>query len=328
MATITGVTDRYWITAKEGFTTTTSGSVSSGATTVGLNSVSGYTNGQEVVLVIDPTDITKKQVFKGTVDTTGVQITNVVWTEGTNQTHTAGSTVVDYTTATHQAVLAKGLAVAHDTDGTLKAGAVDNTTVLADNIITTAKLQDGIVTGSKIVNNTITSSDIDWTSSTGKIWWEELGRTTLGANADTISVSSFTAKKYLMIIHRLNHTGGGINSQMTFNGDSGASYAYRVSSNGAADATQASGTFLGLLTAAESSNLKADIFVDNFQTLEKEVHATLVTTAGSGATQVPSRRVFAGKWANTSAQITTVTITNTGAGDFATGSELIVLGHD
>lgn len=109
MATsVTGVTNHF-PSAEDGFTTTTSGSVASAATTVGLNSVSGYTNGEVVVLVIDPTDASKKQVFTGIVDTSGVQITSVVWTAGTNQTHALGATVVDYETATHWSMMSKGI---------------------------------------------------------------------------------------------------------------------------------------------------------------------------------------------------------------------------
>lgn len=104
--------------AENGFTTTTAGSVSSGAGTVTLNSVAGYTNGEPVVLVIDPTDAAKKQTFTGIVDTSGVQITSVVWTAGTNQTHALGATVVDYATATHIAMISKGIKVEHAQAGT------------------------------------------------------------------------------------------------------------------------------------------------------------------------------------------------------------------
>ena len=95
--------------AENGFTTTTAGSVASGAATVTLNSVGGYTNGQPAVFVIDPTDTSKKQTFTGIIDTAGVQVTSVVWTAGTNQTHALGATVVDYATATHIAMISKGL---------------------------------------------------------------------------------------------------------------------------------------------------------------------------------------------------------------------------
>lgn len=103
--------------AENGFTTTTAGSVSSGATTVTLNSIGGYTNGMPVVLVIDPTDASKKQTFTGIVDTSGVQITSVVWTAGTNQTHALGATVVDYAAATHIAMMSKGILVDHSQSG-------------------------------------------------------------------------------------------------------------------------------------------------------------------------------------------------------------------
>ena len=117
MATVTSAT-KHFPTAKEGFTTTTSGSIAPGATSVGLTSVSGLTNGAFMVLVVDPTDTTKKQAFAGTVDTGGSQLTNVIWTEGTNTTHSAGATVVDYETATHWALYNKGLLVEHNQDGT------------------------------------------------------------------------------------------------------------------------------------------------------------------------------------------------------------------
>lgn len=123
MPDLSGVTTNFFPSAKEGFTTTLNGTISSGATTVVLNSISGYTNGAVVVLVVDPTDSTKKQAFTGVVDTAGVQITGVVWTEGTNQTHTTGSTVVDYWTATHMSMVTKGILISHNQNGTLKSTA-------------------------------------------------------------------------------------------------------------------------------------------------------------------------------------------------------------
>lgn len=118
MADVSAVTDGYFPVAKEGFSTNTSSSVSAGAATVGLNSVAGFSNGDHVVLVIDPLDATKKQVFTGTVDTVGVQITGVKWTEGSSTSHSAGATVVDYETATHWSLYSKGMKKEHNTNGT------------------------------------------------------------------------------------------------------------------------------------------------------------------------------------------------------------------
>lgn len=117
MSTSVASVTKHFPSAENGFTTTTSGSVSSGAATVGLNSVAGYANGEVAVFVIDP-DNEKKQTFTGTIDTSGVQVTGVIWTAGTNVTHNSGATVVDYATATHVSMISKGLLVEHDQDGT------------------------------------------------------------------------------------------------------------------------------------------------------------------------------------------------------------------
>lgn len=154
----------HFPTAQNGFTTTTAGSVASGATTVTLNSVAGYTNGEPAVFVIDPTDASKKQTFTGIIDTSGVQITSVVWTAGTNTTHALGATVVDYATATHIAMLSKGMKVSHNQDGTLKTGIVA-TAMLADSAVTAVKIASGVITPSKFDTNTTNG----WYPITGSI---------------------------------------------------------------------------------------------------------------------------------------------------------------
>ncbi len=104
--------------AENGFTTTLASTISSGAATVPLNSVAGYTNGEPAVFIVDPSDLTKKQTFTGIIDTGGVQVTSVVWTAGTNQAHSGGATVVDYPAATHMAMVSKGIKVQHNQSGT------------------------------------------------------------------------------------------------------------------------------------------------------------------------------------------------------------------
>jgi hypothetical protein len=115
MANVSSVT-KHFPSAKEGFTTTLASSISSGAATLPLNSVTGYNNGEVAVLVVDPGN-DSKQVCTGTVDTGGVQLTGVVWTEGTNVAHTAGATVVDYVAATHMSMVSKGILEEHKESG-------------------------------------------------------------------------------------------------------------------------------------------------------------------------------------------------------------------
>lgn len=137
---------------QDGFTTTTSGAVSSAASTVGLNSTGDYSNGDVVVLIVDPADADKKQVFVGTIDVSGSQVTNVAWVGGTNQAHSSGATIVDYYDAAHVKMMTKGILVHSNQDGTLKDGAVDGAAVLASNVVTTDKILNEAVTPAKWTN--------------------------------------------------------------------------------------------------------------------------------------------------------------------------------
>jgi hypothetical protein len=155
---VSTVTNHFSIAA-EGFTTTTSGLVSSAAGTIGLSSVSGLTNGNIFVGIIEPGG-SKEQTFTGVVDTGGSQITGVKWTRGLNVDHSAGVTVVDYVTGTGHNMMTKGILVHADQDGTLKAGAVDNAAVLASDVVTTAKILNSNVTTVKIADNNITAAKL------------------------------------------------------------------------------------------------------------------------------------------------------------------------
>lgn len=119
MSTSVASVTKFFPTAQNGFTTTLASTISSGATTVPLNSVAGYTNGDTAVFVVDPSSVTLKQTFTGVIDTGGVQVTGVIWTAGTNAAHSAGATVVDYATATHISMMTKGLLVSHNQAGTM-----------------------------------------------------------------------------------------------------------------------------------------------------------------------------------------------------------------
>lgn len=173
-----------------------------------------------------------------------------------------------------------------------------------------------------------TQTDADFSAgSAGRIWWEELGRTTLGSAGDTITVSSFGARNYLKLIYQHFTTGGTQTAVLKFNNDSGTNYATRASSDQGATGTATSGTSISIQSTAFASDVFAEISINNYATKAKAVIIRAEIVAG-GATVAPGSRDVYAKWVNTSSQITTVSVTNGGSGDFAIGSELIVLGHD
>ncbi len=179
---------------QDGFTTTASGSVSSGATTVPLSSTGDYSNGDVVVFIIDPADTDKKQVFVGIVDISGSQLTGVKWVGGTNQAHSSGATIVDYYDAAHVKMVTKGLLVSLDQDGTLKNGAVDNVDALANNVVETAKVKDSAITTTKVADAAITTAKLDTAAVTPEkmLGIDLLGRTTaITGSAPTAGTGQF-----------------------------------------------------------------------------------------------------------------------------------------
>lgn len=195
--------------AENGFTTTLASTISSGATTVPLNSVAGYTNGQPAVFVVDPSDVTKKQTFTGIIDTSGVQLTSVVWTAGTNQTHAGGATVVDYATATHIAMMSKGILVHSDQDGTLKAGAVDGAGVLASGVVTEPKMADNSVDSRAYIDGSIdpehlvTGAGTSWAMQT---WSPTLANLTVGNGATTAEYTQIGKRVFFRFFFLLGST--------------------------------------------------------------------------------------------------------------------------
>lgn len=185
--------------------------------------------------------------------------------------------------------------------------------------------------GTGIGDDAIQSRHIDWANTgggdNGGIWWEELGRTTLGSAGDTISLTPIAARKYLKIYVDVTATGGAISALVQFNGDSGSNYATRRSLSGAADTTTGSASSM-ITSSTTSTKFFIELEVENVATQEKLGHYRLNDQSTAGAANVPNRIEGIGKWANTTNQITRVDVVNNQAGDFAIGSQLIVLGHD
>ena len=114
----------HFPTVNEGFATTVAGGgITSGGVEVTLSDVAALDDTTIFVGIVEP-GLPNEQVFTGTVDKPNSKITGVKWTRGTNTSHAAGTTVVDYITGTAINMLTKGMLVSHNQDGTLKANTV------------------------------------------------------------------------------------------------------------------------------------------------------------------------------------------------------------
>lgn len=146
-----------------------------------------------------------------------------------------------------------------------------------------------------------------------------LADVTLSGAADSISSGTITARKVLRVFTFLIQSGA-ISSHLRFNNDSGANYAF-IRDSGATTSDSKIGT--------GNSALDQWTTWDIFNLLSSPKPVLAQTSFGSAsAAAAPAIDRVSGKWHNTSSQITRVDAVNVGAGDFAIGSRLIVLGRD
>jgi hypothetical protein len=180
------------------------------------------------------------------------------------------------------------------------------------------------VTGASVPDDSITDDKLDFPR-----WSQELGRTTLSATSDTITISSFTAKKYLKIYYSLLPSGQ-INPAIRFNNDSAANYSSRFSPNGGGSDTTSTGQTSNFIDTGGGVTVPiyGSIEVVNISSQEKLSWGTSIDVSVAGAGNAPGRRIHWQKWINTSAQISRIDVVNLGSGDFASGSQVIVVGHD
>ena len=154
--------------------------------------------------------------------------------------------------------------------------------------------------------------------------WKELDRVTLGSAGADLDTGTFTAKDNLMILaHLIPSTN--MACDLTFNADSGSNYAKRRSNNGGSDSTSTSDSLVDLRYNSNEDTFIV-INIRNIASKEKLCLAHLTTTT-SGANS-PNRAEVAFKWANTSDQITRVKFNKGSFTNYASGSELIILGCD
>ena len=152
------------------------------------------------------------------------------------------------------------------------------------------------------------------THTTADNFWEELDDSTW-SSGDSWTSGTFTAKKYLWVQFYSKSAGG--SNYCRFNGDSGTNYANRYSIDGGTDSTidTQPESYLGAIDGLSFNNL----FIINNSANEKLLMANRVSRSTAGEGTAPTRMESVGKWANTSSQITSITITTAGGGSFTAG---------
>lgn len=157
--------------------------------------------------------------------------------------------------------------------------------------------------------------------------WKEIGRATV-SSGDTLDTSTFTAKDNMMILCYTVGSGT-VHPKLHFNNDTGSNYAFRYSGNGGTDSTSTSQDYFRIQGGISGSPTQFSVSnVVNVSSQEKLIESSLVSNQNTGAGNAPSREENVGKWANTSAQINRVDCDNGQSGDYASGTELVVLGFD
>lgn len=134
--------------------------------------------------------------FIGHVDGSNLEIDDIAPGYVDNGSE-VGDIVIIRPTTQYADNVAEVLEVAHDDDGTLKAGAVDAAAVLASDVVTTAKILNLNVTTAKIADDAVTDQKLV----NGKVYrrqggsgtdWDTVGTTTYDTSASDIKIQSGT----------------------------------------------------------------------------------------------------------------------------------------
>jgi hypothetical protein len=209
------------------------------------------------------------------------------------------------------------------------AGQTSISNTLIDDLRTMISNNASTVDKAAIKEASVDSTKVDF-STAGKIWWEELGRVKLGTAANSMSVS-FTGKRYMKILSTGVANGGTLQLGIQFNGDASTIYNFGYITNTAATGalgTQSSIALTGLVLSGGVWDVDAEIV--NTANLFKHIKSEGsydITNLGNG--YAPGFQITFGKWLNTSGLINRIDIIKYGGtGNYAAGSEVIVLGHD
>lgn len=154
--------------------------------------------------------------------------------------------------------------------------------------------------------------------------WVELGRTTLGSDATSVTISGLSYKKYYHILFDGTFSTGNTDNILKFNNNS-SSYCRRHIDNGAGYVTQTGRSSIGISTTLSPEFLS--MYVANRTTTDND-KLVINRTVGSssGASSTVQRLEMSSAWENDAA-VSSIQISNNSTGSFNAGAEIVVLGH-
>ena len=156
--------------------------------------------------------------------------------------------------------------------------------------------------------------------------WGKLASETLTTTADNLSSGTITANKFIQVMaNRI--PSGSTRFKLSFNNDSGNNYSQRASQDGGSDGTDTGIPFLESVGDQTIPTFHI-LNIVNISSEEKLVIQFYVIQNTAGAGTAPGRVEHTGKWTNTSSQITEIDFDNTSGGDFASDTNISVLGTD
>lgn len=156
--------------------------------------------------------------------------------------------------------------------------------------------------------------------------WGKAGSITLSSDGDTVDVTGLSNNNTIMILfHRI--TSGNSRGELTFNGDTGNNYADRYSVNGSEGSDTSRPNWNYQHYNMPNDSFWVGYFV-NIASEEKLGIGQLIGEGSAGAGNAPNRAEPVYKWANTSDVVSQITFSNSGSGDYLSGTNATVLGSE
>ena len=166
-----------------------------GASSISTAALNGWPTDTPVDFQIYNTD-TQNNIVPGSQSdwvgiVSGTTITQIQLTGGSDSIYSIGAIVVALPTANWADSMVEGILTHADPDGTLKAGSVDSTAVLADNVVTSAKIADGTISSTDYADNSVTASKLATNAIT--LGYTQITSSFTTASATPVQVTGLTS---------------------------------------------------------------------------------------------------------------------------------------